>query len=103
MYLLSFLGHVTLFKLFSSTRAFETRTASGSELFSHITLSSHNHIYIAKYLSFTTDDQFKNVGDTTVLARESAVFRLPPASKKRACLSSLLFSKHRAATRTSST
>ena len=33
-------------------------------------LSLHNHIYIAKYLFSITDDKYKNLGDTTVLARE---------------------------------
>ena len=53
-------------------------------------LSSHNHIYIAKYLLFIRDDWYKNVGDTTVLARKNVLFRLPSASQKRACLSSLI-------------
>ena len=30
--------------------------------------SSHNYIYNAKYLSSIMDDQYKNMGDTTVLA-----------------------------------
>ena len=29
---------------------FETRTATGGELFPPFNLSSHNHVYIAKYL-----------------------------------------------------
>ena len=33
-------------------------------------LSSHNHIYIAKYLFSIRDDWYKNLGDTTVLACE---------------------------------
>ena len=33
-------------------------------------LSSHNHIYIAKYLFSIRDDSYKNLGDTSVLARE---------------------------------
>ena len=32
--------------------------------------SSHNHIYIAKYLFSIRDDEYKNLGDTTVLPRE---------------------------------
>ena len=33
-------------------------------------LSSHHHIYIAKYLFSIRDDSYKNLGDTTVLAHE---------------------------------
>ena len=33
-------------------------------------LSSHNRFYIAKYLFSIRDDWYKNLGDTTVLARE---------------------------------
>ena len=52
-----------------SMRVFETRTATGSELFP-FNLSAHKHIYIAKYLFPIWDDSYKNLGDTTVLARE---------------------------------
>ena len=38
------------------TRVFETRTATGSELFSLLTCLSHNHICIAKYLFSIRDD-----------------------------------------------
>ena len=38
------------------TRDFETRKANGSELFSPCNLSSHNRIYIAKYLFSIRDD-----------------------------------------------
>ena len=33
-------------------------------------LSLHNHVYIAKYIFSIRDDWYKNLGDTTVLARE---------------------------------
>ena len=33
-------------------------------------MSSHNHIYIAKSLFSFRDDQYKNRGDNSVLARE---------------------------------
>ena len=33
-------------------------------------LSSHNHIYIAKYLFSIWDDQYKNLGCTTALTRK---------------------------------
>ena len=33
-------------------------------------LSSHNHIFIAKYLFSIRDDYYKNLGDTTALARK---------------------------------
>ena len=49
---------------------FETRTATGSGLFSLFNLPSHNHIHIAKYLFSIRDEQYKNLGDTTVPARE---------------------------------
>ena len=43
-----------------STRVFEVQTATGSELFSLFDLSSqlssHNHVYIAKYLFSIRDD-----------------------------------------------
>ena len=35
-----------------------------------LNLFSHDHIYIAKYLFSITDDLYKNVRDTTVLACE---------------------------------
>ena len=38
-----------------STCDFDTRTASGSELFPYNS-SSYNHIYIAKYLFYIRDD-----------------------------------------------
>ena len=53
-----------------STSVFERRTACGSELFSLFNLFSRNHIYIAKYLFSIRDHKYKNLGDTTVLARE---------------------------------
>ena len=33
-------------------------------------LPSHNHIHIAKNLFFIRDEQYKNLGDNTILARE---------------------------------
>ena len=39
-----------------STRVFETRTATESELFLPVDLSSHNHIYIAEHLFSIRDD-----------------------------------------------
>ena len=35
-----------------------------------LNFSSHNHIYITKYLYSIRDDKYKNLRDTTVLARE---------------------------------
>ena len=35
-----------------------------------LNLSSHNHIYITKYLLSIRDDKYKNLGDATVLARD---------------------------------
>ena len=49
-----------------STRVFETWTATGSKLFSLLTC-----LYTTtKYLFSIRDDWYKNLGDTTVLARE---------------------------------
>ena len=63
---------------------FETRTATGSELFFLLTCL-HNHIYIVKCL----DPKFKNLGETAILACEifTSGCRLP---LKFAHLSSLL-------------
>ena len=42
-----------------------------------LNLSSHFHIYIAKYLFPTNHDKFQNLGETTVLAYEINPFRFP--------------------------
>jgi len=87
--------HVSVILLgYLCTRVFETRTATGRELF-----SSHNLIQIAKYLFFIRDDRCKYLGENTVLACEISsdcrsrrcmpnLFRLPSASQNRVCLSS---------------
>ena len=52
-------------------------------------LNSHNHIYIASI--FSPLELVKNLEDTTVLEREMfSSFRLPSASRKRSCFSSLV-------------
>ena len=42
-------------------------------------LSSHNYIYIAKYLFSIRDDRYKSRGDATVMAREM----FPPGCRPR--------------------
>ena len=53
-----------------STRVFETRTATGSELFSLLTCLHTTPLCIAKYLFSIRDAWNKNLVDTTVLAQE---------------------------------
>ena len=61
---------------------FERRTATGSELFSLLTSL---HTAIAKYLFTNTDDELKNLGDTTVLACEMFTSGCRPRLKNVAC------------------
>ena len=74
-----------------STRVFETRTATGSELFSLLTYLHTKNIYIAKYLFSIRDDWYKE--DTTgrhhCPGSQNVLFRLPSPSQKRTCLSFL--------------
>ena len=61
---------------------------------------SQNHIHITKYLFSIRDKKYTNLEDNTVLARENVLFRLPSASEKRECLSSLMSSRVRLHTHT---
>ena len=76
-----------------STRVFETRTATGSELFSLLTcLHTTKFALHAKYLFSVKDAWYKNLGDTIILAREMSSSGCRPRLKNvHACLSSLLF------------
>ena len=53
-------------------------------------LSSHGYIYIVKYLFTSRDDEFANLGETTVLAREMFTSCFRPWLNNVACLSSLI-------------
>ena len=78
---------------------FETRTATGSELFSLLTCPYTTTFTLLSIFSPLELSSIKNLGDNTVLARENVLFRLPSASQKRACLS-FLFSSARTESKT---
>ena len=75
-----------------STRVFETRTATGSELFSLLTCPHRTPFTLLRIFSPSEMSVIKNLGDDTVPAREM-FFKWPSASQTRACLRFLLISK----------
>ena len=51
-----------------------------------LTMFSHNHIYIAKYLFYIRDDWLKNLEKNHCPGTRNVLVRLPFASQKRTCL-----------------
>ena len=61
-------------------RVFETRTATGSGCFPFYLVFTQPHLHCQ--VSFLIrDDKYKNLGDTTVLAREMFSFGCRPSLK----------------------
>ena len=64
-----------------TTRRFWARDDHRKWLVFLFNLSSHYHIYIANYLSSSTDNKFENEGETTVM--RNVHFRFPSVAQKR--------------------